>query len=108
MGREYRLALIGVSEKIGAVVGEELMAGEAERWSEELDDDSDDVPMLEPGLLRFRVVSTWASTTLKLMPSMPFLVLKLARARRCCNLRVIYRRNKVSFIVRQRQSAHQV
>ena len=63
------------SEKRGAVMGEERTP-EYEWWSEVLDEESDMVPMLEPPVLfRLRSLSTWASTRLKLMLSMPFLAL---------------------------------
>lgn len=62
------------SEKRGAVMGDERTP-EYEWWSEVLDEESDMVPMLEPGLFRLRSLSTWASTRLKLMLSMPCLAL---------------------------------
>lgn len=81
MGRNIDLSLnaplpgpLISSEKKGAVMGDERTP-EKEWWSELLDEESEIVPMLEPALFRLRSLSTWASTRLKLMLSIPFLAL---------------------------------
>jgi hypothetical protein len=51
------------------------------------------VSLLEPGRLRLSSTSTTGSMASRLRLSQPFLILTLARARRFCSVRVIYRNN---------------
>ena len=59
------------SENIGAVRGDEARPLENTGRSDELDEESEDVSILELGLLRFIVCSRRASTSLKLRLSWP-------------------------------------
>ncbi len=56
---------------MGAVVGDEARALEKSCTPEEVDDVSEDAPVLEPGRLRLMLFSRWASTRLKLRLSRP-------------------------------------
>ncbi len=56
---------------MGAVVGEEPRVLEKSWTADEVEDVSEDAPVLEPGRFRLILFSRWASTRLKLRLSRP-------------------------------------
>ena len=63
------------SEKTGPDIGEESSPPVMYWWSEIVEEESEDETTLEPGLFCCLILSMWASTTLKLILSIPCFVL---------------------------------